>query len=354
MSLTTSARNQWETLVLTTSEHDVLADAGGASAPDPYTEPAAFRRYATDVWAQLNDSTRERVQALRLGISPRPELYIANLPAVPSLPPTPTDGRWVKTTSGHHSELLMVAFASELGCPISYADQRSGAVFHDIYPTRANAAAVSSQSHLVGLGFHSEMFFHPTPPDFLVLHCLRPDPGGAALTGVSDMASVELSLSRADMNVLSAPSFALDLARLHGSYTYLGRPIAEADPRPCVPVVGRDRIRFEPALTTPTSGTAQRALVSAERVAEREVAFGALGDGAMLLVDNRRAVHSRTSFPARYDGTDRWLRRMMVAAVDTPPADGIVRFSDLDLMRPWEACGAAFAEVPYGRAEVLA
>ncbi|MBJ7505663.1 MAG: TauD/TfdA family dioxygenase, partial [Ilumatobacteraceae bacterium] len=32
----------------------------------------------------------------------------------------------------------------------------------------------------------------------------------------------------------------------------------------------------------------------------------------ILVIDNHRAVHGRTSFTPRYDGTDRWLKRALV------------------------------------------
>lgn len=35
-----------------------------------------------------------------------------------------------------------------------------------------------------------------------------------------------------------------------------------------------------------------------------------LRPGEMLLINNRKGAHARTAFPARYDGTDRWLQRL--------------------------------------------
>lgn len=244
----------------------------------------------------------------------------------------------------------MVVFASELGYPISYVDQRAGAIFHDVYPTRANAAKVSSQSHAVGLGMHSEMFFHPQPPDFLILHCLRSDPACVARTGVADLATIEHSLSSVDRNALRKPEFALDLARLHGSYTFGGRTITEEDPRPCVPVVSSamaTKLRFEPALMTPISDSSASALRNAEHAAESTAEYGTMCEGGMLLLDNRRAVHSRSSFAARFDGADRWLRRMMVANVGPAPVGGIVHSNNLDLLAAWQESGAPFGRIPY-------
>ena len=36
--------------------------------------------------------------------------------------------------------------------------------------------------------------------------------------------------------------------------------------------------------------------------------------GDLLVVDNSVAVHGRTPFTARFDGTDRWLQRTFVVA----------------------------------------
>src|SRR5262249_20133062 len=37
-----------------------------------------------------------------------------------------------------------------------------------------------------------------------------------------------------------------------------------------------------------------------------------LRSGNVLILDNRRCAHGRTRFPARFDGTDRWMLRVYV------------------------------------------
>lgn len=37
-----------------------------------------------------------------------------------------------------------------------------------------------------------------------------------------------------------------------------------------------------------------------------------LAPGDCVFIDNFRAVHGRKSFRARYDGTDRWLKRLNI------------------------------------------
>ena len=58
---------------------------------------------------------------------------------------------------------------------------------------------------------------------------------------------------------------------------------------------------------------------------EAEMAFGRLQDACLsvaqslllqereaLLIDNRKGLHARGQYPARHDGTDRWLQRTYV------------------------------------------
>jgi L-asparagine oxygenase len=73
-------------------------------------------------------------------------------------------------------------------------------------------------------------------------------------------------------------------------------------------------LRVDPAYTDAVPGDARAAEAFAALCAQLE---GGLTDvplnrGDVLLVDNHRAVHGRREFSARYDGTDRWLRKVTV------------------------------------------
>jgi L-asparagine oxygenase len=145
--------------------------------------------------------------------------------------------------------------------------------------------------------------------------------------------------------------FALDLARLHGRYTNSGRSYTEADPRPRIPIVTDSttelRFRFEPALMTPTTDSAAQTMRRTEHAAVTVAAPGVLREQCLLIVDNRRAAHSRSPFIARFDGSDRWLRRMMIGRADTGKP-GVVERHDLELTNAWHKAGAVLDPVPYG------
>jgi hypothetical protein len=61
--------------------------------------------------------------------------------------------------------------------------------------------------------------------------------------------------------------------------------------------------------TTPRAIAALSALHDAVKHSTQQVVLAA---GDILVIDNHRAVHGRTPFAPRYDGTDRWLKRALV------------------------------------------
>lgn len=331
---------EWTSLRLAPEDHEALARNAAELVTSPYTDLAEFRHAATETWGALSAGVRAGVVSLARGDSASPELHLTGLPTPLGLGATPTEsGRCVRTPN-FLSEFVTMVVCAGLGAPISYRDQRNGSVFHDIFPTRSNAAAVSSQSSSTPLGFHTEMFFHPQPPDFLMLHCLRADPSGVASTSVAALADISAALSTEDRQVLSTPHYAMDLHRLHGSYVRDSRPIAASDPRPvfaiCPDGAGSGRFRFEPELTTALTSEALHAMHRAEQAAHDIARSGRLEPGGLLLVDNRRAAHSRSEFPARFDGSDRWLRRVMVGASDGA-CPVVHRHHDLELARAWSS-----------------
>jgi Fe(II)/alpha-ketoglutarate-dependent arginine beta-hydroxylase len=58
---------------------------------------------------------------------------------------------------------------------------------------------------------------------------------------------------------------------------------------------------------------AQQALDALIRVIDAEVRDLVLEPGDFVFIDNFKAVHGRRAFRARYDGNDRWLKRINLA-----------------------------------------
>lgn len=64
------------------------------------------------------------------------------------------------------------------------------------------------------------------------------------------------------------------------------------------------------AATHPLNDTAKKAMMELQEAFITTMNTYQLSVGDLAVVDNRIAVHGRTSFVPRYDGTDRWLQRV--------------------------------------------
>ncbi|MCU1361735.1 MAG: L-lysine 3-hydroxylase [Ilumatobacteraceae bacterium] len=227
---------------------------------------------------------------------------IGRLPATPSTPTTPASKDDV-------SEQTLLAVAHLLGEPVGYRPEHGGDIVQNIVPTRAAANRQVSTSSKVELMFHTEAAFHPHRPRHLLLLCLRGD--AAAATTLSSIHEVLHDLPTDVRDVLFEPKFrtAVDESYLDGRSNVLGAPIA---------VLTGDRefpsMVFDADLMVGVDGRAEEALMVLGRAVVARQTSVVLEPGDLLVVDNAAAVHGRTPFAARFDGTDRWLQRTFVVA----------------------------------------
>lgn len=225
---------------------------------------------------------------------------IGRLPATPGSPTAPAD-------KDHVSELTLLTVARRLGQPVGYQPEHGGDIVQNIVPTRTAADRQVSTSSKVELMFHTEAAFHPHRPRYLLLLCLRGDP--SAITTLSSIHEVLPHLPTAVRDVLFEPRFrtAVDESYLGGRQNVLGAPMA---------VLSGDRERpsmvFDADLMVGMDQAADDALQVLGRAVEGLQTGVALEAGDLLVVDNAVAVHGRTPFTPRFDGTDRWLQRTFV------------------------------------------
>lgn len=241
--------------------------------------------------------------------------------------PTPPD--WQTATawatepgrpgSSFELDIAMLLLAAAAGEPFGWAGQQDGRLVNNIVPAAGHEFEQSGASSTVLLSPHTEDAFHPRRANLLLLGCLRnPDRVG---TTVSSVRRVELTA--AEQDTLRTPTLPILPDVSYGS----GFDRETAVPVPtlwCEPgQEGRAEaltMRFDPAYT-PLADAAphyRAAYQRLEKELERVCVLACLGPGELLLVDNDVAVHGRVPFTARYDGTDRWLKRVNIRLPERP------------------------------------
>ena len=242
-------------------------------------------------------STPHRSGALLLKGMP-----VGTLPATPSTPTTPAD-------KDHVSEFTLLTVARRLGQPVGYQPEHGGDIVQNIVPTKAAADRQVSTSSKVELMFHTEAAFHPHRPRYLLLLCLRGDPSAA--TTLSSVHEVLPHLPDDIRDVLFQQRFrtAVDESYLDGRQNVLGVPMAVLSGHRKYP-----SMVFDADLMVGMDEQADDALQAlAQAVAALQTSV-VLEAGDLLVVDNAVAVHGRSPFTARFDGTDRWLQRTFVVS----------------------------------------
>ncbi len=281
--------------------------AGGT--PDPYLEPDLFLYEAELRYAELPWDVRRAVIDFKRDSNDYGVLLIRNLPTgeVPLTPATPST---VVRKGAWHSEFWLATFGLALGRPFSYRQEKRGSLYQNVVPTAQNADKLSSESSALLLDYHTETAFHPFKPDFVMLYCLRPDHERVARTISAGVRMMLPLLSARERALLTYP-----LYRTGIDYSF-GSDNGRKGNGPVLPVLSGDP--FDPSLIYDLdlmigeTEEAESALRSLREAANTVGSWVRLNRGDLLIVDNRRAVHARSEFAARYDGQDRWLQRVCV------------------------------------------
>ncbi|MBK9179380.1 MAG: TauD/TfdA family dioxygenase [Acidimicrobiales bacterium] len=245
---------------------------------------------------------------------PAGALLLTGMPVgdVPPTPPSPT----ASTGKDHVSELSLLTVGRRLGQPVGYEPEHGGDVVQNLLPTASDVDRQTSTSSGVELEFHTETAFHRHRPRYLLLICLRGDP--AAATTLCSVSEVLDHLPLGVQQVLREPRFrtGVDESFTGRRSDRLGRPM---------PVLSGSEDRptfvFDADLMVGIDQEAEDALQELRAVIGRQHVSVTLAAGDLLVVDNAVAVHGRSPFAARFDGTDRWLQRAFVVA-DLAPSAG--------------------------------
>jgi Fe(II)/alpha-ketoglutarate-dependent arginine beta-hydroxylase len=218
-------------------------------------------------------------------------------------------------------EAVAVLYACLLGEVFGWATQQDGYLIHEVLPIRGYEQEQVGFSSEALLTWHTEDAFHPLRGDYLILTCLRnPD---SASTTIGSIDGVELDPACVD--VLFQPRFTIrpDESHLPKNNTTGDAELFEDveqmnnRPEPLAPLFGdpaQPYIRVDPYFmdVVEGDGDAAKALGTLVQAMDEQMTDVVLQPGDVCVLDNYRVVHGRKPFAARFDGTDRWLKRLNV------------------------------------------
>jgi len=216
---------------------------------------------------------------------------------------------------------FLLSYAKKYGTPVGYDRERNGAMVQNIFPDRKEAKSQISSSSSVVLQMHTEAAFHPYKPDWILLACVRGDKRAATTFATLD--DILYELDESSMWELRKPDF---MTTVDKSFRTKGEPDREYIVRPLVGS-GDWVLTYDADLMRPLTDHAAKAfgkLGSAIKKRTRKIVLDA---GDILVINNRTTVHGRNSFKARYDGTDRWVKRVLMRETMPPPRktkDGVI------------------------------
>jgi Fe(II)/alpha-ketoglutarate-dependent arginine beta-hydroxylase len=255
--------------------------------------------------------------------------YPVNLSAIGA---TPTHWKFRSDSrSSLHEQIFFVLHGSLLGDLLGWTTQQDGYLVHDVFPIKGHEAEQLGTGSEQPLWWHTEDAFHPYRADYIGFFCLRnPD---QVPTTIGTMDVEKLAASRVE--ILFQPRFTIrpdeshqeknesDLRKakrpdsgddsINAAYQKINQMNMEPEKVSVLfgsldsPYLRLDPYFMDPLDADPEARQALNDLIS--HIDARLVNL-VLQPGDFCFIDNYRAVHGRRPFKARYDGNDRWIKRI--------------------------------------------
>lgn len=225
--------------------------------------------------------------------------------------PTPRDFKALKRAQKAFPSLEKIdrhltVNSMRYGRVYGFIQEQRGATVQNLFPIKKNEGTQISSSSKTTLEMHTETAFHRWRPEIVGLFCVRDDP--MAGTNVAALPDIIEQLDQHTIKALHKPLFRTSLDE---SFQNPNQPNAYITTS--VLSDNSTSLTYDRALMTGMTDETQDALSKLSDAIDKVTETIVLKTGELLLLNNRTAVHGRTPFQARYDGTDRWLKRVMVS-----------------------------------------
>jgi Fe(II)/alpha-ketoglutarate-dependent arginine beta-hydroxylase len=255
--------------------------------------------------------------------------YPLNLSAIGA---TPTHWKWREDArSSLHEQILFVLYGSLLGDLLGWSTQQDGYLVHDVLPIKGHENEQLGTGSEQALWWHTEDAFHPYRADYIGFLCMRNPDNVATTIGMVDVGK----LDAAHVEILFQPRFTIRPDESHqekneSEFRKSKRPqggqdsiniayekikmMNEAPEKVSVFFGSADApyLRLDPYFMDRLEHDkeAQQALDALTALIDANLVDVVLQPGDFFFIDNYKVVHGRKPFKARYDGNDRWIKRI--------------------------------------------
>jgi alpha-ketoglutarate-dependent taurine dioxygenase len=205
----------------------------------------------------------------------------------------------------HEFDIVHLVLSASLGEIFTFDSIQNGTLISDVFPVKENATRTASSGFAKDFALHTDDAFSDYAGAFLGLRCLRNPDNIPTMISYFDVQE----LLPEDVINLSSPVFSMIPNVAHETkYVPPLRPVlfgALDDPY--------FRINLNIPATQRCSVRQRRSYERFAAILKKNECSITLGAGDCFYIDNYRAAHGRGRYFPRFDGADRWYRRVYIS-----------------------------------------
>lgn len=201
-------------------------------------------------------------------------------------------------------EVLHFMLSSLIGEIFTWSSIQNGNIINEIIPIKEDENKPISSGANYPLDFHTEDAFHPFAGEYLSLLCMR----NPTQTPISLVYTSDLSLTEEIKSVLFQNRFKIGINYAHQlpQIDFLSPILFGRFEDPYI------RLNMNNIGVSDGDLEAEMALKSLYQEMKFKQTKFILRSGDFIFIDNFKTIHAREEFHAKYDGADRWLKRLYI------------------------------------------
>lgn len=236
-----------------------------------------------------------------------PVIVIKNIPVEKDLVKTPINNTFHigETTILARIQAIINEYIGEM---VSYEAEGYGLLFQDMVPNKQLSNTQTSLGSRVELELHTEQAFSEVRPDYLCLACLRGNTD--AKTFFLGINAIIENMSVQELTMLKDKlwNIGVDLSfTMNGCNGEIRGPLSILNPNG-----NHLELVFDQDLIIGLNDDANELIQKIIKIYYENRQHVILESGDVLIINNHRAVHGRSSFTPNYDGYDRFIIRSFI------------------------------------------